>query len=333
MSTTATRLLTLIMLLQRRPNQKAAELADALGVSVRTVQRYIATLDEMGIPVYSDRGPHGGYSLVRGYRMPPLMLSPEEAVAICLGTGLVRQMWGRLYEGAAQSALAKLDNVLPEEQRLEVSWARRTLVATHLHRTDQAPLAPVLERLRRATRERRRVRMLYQSRGRPKPLERDLDPYALVHRWGWWYVAGYCHLRQAVRTFRVDRILELMLLDQSFELPIAFDVQEYLSGEPYTQPQMAVRLRFCPEAALVARDDQAFWDEMHELPNGAVEAKLSAPGLEWAAQQALYYGPQVTVLEPPELQELVRSRAQAIAAQYPAGVSGLAKVAIEEEPQ
>ena len=145
MSTTATRLLTLIMLLQRRTNQKAAELAEALSVSVRTIQRYIAMLDDMGIPVYSDRGPHGGYSLVRGYHMPPLIFSPEEAVAIYLGTGLVRQTWGRLYEGAAQSALAKLDHVLPEEQRHEVAWAQRTLVASHLHRADHAPLAPLLD--------------------------------------------------------------------------------------------------------------------------------------------------------------------------------------------
>ena len=71
MPNTATRLITLIMLLQRRPNQKAAELASQLGVSVRTVQRYIAMLDEMGIPIYSERGPYGGYSLVRGYKMLP----------------------------------------------------------------------------------------------------------------------------------------------------------------------------------------------------------------------------------------------------------------------
>jgi predicted DNA-binding transcriptional regulator YafY len=321
MSTTATRLLTLIMLLQRRPSQKAAELAGTLGVSVRTVQRYIAMLDEMGIPVYSDRGPHGGYSLVRGYRMPPLVFTPEEAVAIYLGTGLVRQMWGQLYEGAAQGALAKLDNVLPEEQRREVAWAQRTLVASHLHRADQAPLVPLLEKLRRATRERRRVRMVYRSRGRPDPLERDIDPYALVHRWGWWYVAGYCHLRQAIRSFRVDRIAELVLLEETFDAPATFDVNEYLASEPHTEPTLTVRLAFSPSAALVARDDQAFWDEMSARPDGSIEVRFGSPGLEWAAQQVLTYGPQVTVLSPPELQQLVRDRAAAIADAYSSDVA------------
>jgi predicted DNA-binding transcriptional regulator YafY len=109
MSNTATRLITLIMLLQRQPNQKAAELAEKLGVSVRTVHRYIGMLDEMGIPIYSERGPYGGFSLVRGYRMPPLVFTPEEAVAVYLGTSLVGEIWGRMYRGAAQGALAKLD--------------------------------------------------------------------------------------------------------------------------------------------------------------------------------------------------------------------------------
>ena len=134
MSTTATRLITLVMLLQRRPNRKAGELAQALGVSVRTLHRYMTMLDEMGIPIYSERGPHGGFSLVRGYKMAPLVFTPEEAVAVYLGTSLVGEMWGRLYEGAAQGALAKLDNLLPDEQRHEVAWARRSLVATGMQR-------------------------------------------------------------------------------------------------------------------------------------------------------------------------------------------------------
>ena len=113
MPNVATRLISLIMMLQRRPNQKAADLAAELGVSVRTVHRYFAMLEEMGIPVYSERGPHGGFSLVRGYRMPPLALTREEAVAVYLGTSLVEEMWGRLYRDAARTALTKIDNVLP----------------------------------------------------------------------------------------------------------------------------------------------------------------------------------------------------------------------------
>ncbi|MCA1899747.1 MAG: HTH domain-containing protein, partial [Chloroflexi bacterium] len=80
MNNTATRLITLIFLLQNQPNQKASELAEKLGVSLRTVHRYFDMLEEMGIPLYTERGPHGGFSLVRGYKMPPLVFTLEEAV-------------------------------------------------------------------------------------------------------------------------------------------------------------------------------------------------------------------------------------------------------------
>jgi predicted DNA-binding transcriptional regulator YafY len=102
MANTATRLITLIMLLQRQPHQNAAQLAQTLDVSVRTLQRYIARLDEMGIPIYAECGLQGGYALVRGYKMPPLIFTPEEAVALYLGTSLLEEVWGRLYQEAVR---------------------------------------------------------------------------------------------------------------------------------------------------------------------------------------------------------------------------------------
>jgi predicted DNA-binding transcriptional regulator YafY len=304
------------MLLQRRPNQKAVELAEQLGVSVRTLQRYIRLLDEMGIPIYAERGPHGGYSLVRGYKMPPLVLTPQEAVAVTLGTSLVGEMWGQLYEDAARGALAKLDNLLPDEQRHEVAWARRTLLATGLHRVDHASLVPLLEKLRRAARERRRARVIYRGRRQPEPIEREVDPYALVHRWGWWYVVGYCHLRQAHRSFRVDRIIELTLLDETFNVPDDFDVQAYLAAEPHVQPAIRVRLRFTPQGALAALDDRAMWKSLEEQEDGSVIVVFGVPNLEAAARTVLSYAPHAVVLEPDELRHHVRERARTVVELY-----------------
>ncbi len=316
MANTAPRLITLIMLLQRRPNQKAAELAEELGVSVRTVHRYINMLDEMGIPVYSERGPYGGFSLVRGYRMPPLVFTPQEAVAVYLGTDLVEQIWGAMYREAAQGALAKLDNVLPEEQRHEVTWARRTLLATGLHRLDIEQMAPQLEKLRQALRQRRRVRISYRSRSQLEPIEREVDLYALVHRWGWWYAIGYCHLREAMRSFRVDRIAQLALLGATYAIPDEFDLERYLESEPYAQPEVHAKLRFAREAALLALDDRPQWESFEEQADGSVEVTMGMPTLAWAARVALSYGPYVQVLEPPELRRLVRDQARTVAAQY-----------------
>jgi predicted DNA-binding transcriptional regulator YafY len=316
MSQPASRLITLILLLQRRPNQKAGELAKELGVSVRTLHRYFAALDEMGIPIYSERGPNGGFSLVRGYKMPPLVLTPEEAVAVYLGTSLVGEMWGDLYAAAGAGALAKLDNLLPDEQRDEIGWARRSLLATGMHRADQKALSGTLEKLRRANRERRSVTMAYRSSNQPNPNERELDPYALVHRWGWWYVVGYCHLRQEVRTFRVDRIVELTLLQKVFTIPADFDVHGYLASENLSQPMMRVRMHFSPRLAQPAREYTLSAEAMETQADGSLILTMLTPDLSWAVSTALAYGPEVSMLEPPEAVQMVKAWALAIAKKY-----------------
>lgn len=316
MPNAATRLITLILLLQRQPNQKAADLAQALGVSVRSLHRYIAMLDEMGIPVYSERGPQGGFSLVRGYKMPPLVFSPEEAVAVSLGTGLVGELWGQLYEAAARSALAKLENVLPDDQQDEIAWARRALVTTGLYRPGLGEFAPLLQTLRGALHQQKRLRLVYQTSSRPEPAEREVDPYALAHSRGWWYLLGFCHLRQAVRAFRVDRIRAAQVLAARFEPPADFDARRHLNLEA-AGPHVQARLRFAAEAAHLALSNRPAWESVETQPDGGVTVTLALPDLLWAASLALSYGPAVTVEAPEELRGLVAGWARAVAARYP----------------
>ncbi len=316
MSTPATRLITLIMLLQRQPNQKAADLADKLGVSIRTLHRYFGMLEEMGIPIYAERGPQGGFSLVRGYKLPPLIFTPDEAVAIYLGSSLVGQIWGQLYLGAAQGAMAKLDNVLPDEQREELAWARRSLVATRMQRADPSTLAPQLEIIRRSTRLHRQIKMTYQSSNDPDPTERIVDPYSLVFRSGWWYLVGYCHLREALRTFRVDRVKLVELLGKPYRVPEGFDIHAYLKRTFADQPGVQARLRFVPEAVHIAKANLPGWESSEEHPDGSLDVIVSAPDLNWLASLVLSFGTWVTVCEPLELKHLVRDWALGTAALY-----------------
>lgn len=316
MSNVATRLITLIFTLQNHPNQKVSELAEKLDVSPRTVHRYFEMLDEMGIPVYAERGPYGGFSLVRGYKIPPLIFSLEEAVAVYLGTSLVNAMWGQLYREAAQGALAKLENILPNEQRSEIEWARRSLVVTSLHRADPSTLFPILEDLRTATREQHQVSVTYQSAANADVTKRKIDPYALVFRAGLWYLVGYCHLRNAPRTFRVDRIQKLSVLRQSFQMPEDFDIHQYLGNEFKEQPGIRARLHFNPEAAAMVRSNRFLWESIQEEPDGSIIATQTAPDLYWMASMVLSFANLVTVLEPPELRDMVREWAQATANLY-----------------
>jgi len=316
MANTATRLITLIMLLQRQPNQTAAQLGQALDVSVRTVQRYITMLDEIGIPIYAERGPYGGYALVRGYKMPPLIFTPEEAAAVYLGTSLLEEVWGRLYQEGARGALAKLDNVLPDEQRREVAWARQAVLSIGTNWADPNLAVPYLEQLRDAMRERRRVRMRYRGRSQSEAAPRDVDVYKLVSRWGWQYCIGYCHRREGVRTFRLDRIFDLEVLDRTFAEPTDFNLQEYLATDPFFRPTVRARLRFGPQSVVVALNNRAYWESFEQQPDGAVVVTFVAPDLEAAAGMVLRIGYPALILEPEALREMVCEQARAIATHF-----------------
>ena len=316
MSNVATRLITLILTLQSQPNQKASDLANKLGISVRTLHRYFSMLDEMGIPVYAERGPYGGFSLVRGYKLPPLIFSVEEAVAVYLGTNLISEAWGKLYKDAAQSAMAKIENILPNEQRDEIHWARRSLVTTSLYRADLASLSPIMEKLRSAARELRQVNITYQGQTNAKAEKRRIDPFALVFRAGWWYLVGYCHLRNAPRTFRVDRIQKLSVLEKSFEAPADFNIHAYLENEFKNQPSIRAKLRFIPEAAHMVKANPSMWETVTENSDGSMDVTLTAPDLPWLASMALSFAHWTRVLEPQELQVMIREWAQATADLY-----------------
>jgi predicted DNA-binding transcriptional regulator YafY len=248
--------------------------------------------------------------------MPPLVFTPEEATAVHLGTSLVSEVWGKLYEEAAHGALAKLDNVLPEEQRQEIAWASRALIATNMNRAEHVILMPLLEKLRQATRERRCVRIWYQGRQQPEPVERELDVYALVYSWGWWYAIGFCHLRQATRSFRVDRINELILLSVPFTIPDDFAVHDYLATEPTLRMEIQITMRFQPEGVFLAEYSRSYWNSMETQPDGSLIVTFGAQDLNYAASTIMSYGPLVEVLEPRDLRKVLGEWATAVAGQY-----------------
>jgi proteasome accessory factor C len=129
--------------------------------------------------------------------------------------------------------------------------------------------------------------MLYQSASKPAPETRQLDPYALAFRWGWWYVVGYCHTRRELRTFRLDRIQELTVLKLTFQAPASFDARAYMEDSTRGQPQVLARLKFTRAAAQVARLNRLFWSDSTEQADGSLLVTLAAPDLDWAASTIL----------------------------------------------
>ena len=232
MSNPAVKLLTLLLLLQKKSNRKVAELAEELEVSPRTVHRYLGMLEDMGIPLYSERGRYGGFSLVQGYELPPLMFSADEAAVLYLGAAMVNEMWPGIYGDNTQSVIAKLENVLPADLQAEASRVNEIFSAGHLYRYDIKEMAPLIKTLGKQIKNKKSSRILYKS-SQESETTRIVDFYALVHRFGWSYAIGYCHLRKEIRSFRVDRIAEFETLENNFETDTDFDLNKYLNDSQW----------------------------------------------------------------------------------------------------
>jgi predicted DNA-binding transcriptional regulator YafY len=195
------RLLDLLELLQTRPLTTGREIADRLEIDPRTVRRYVAALQELGIPVEGQRGVGGGYRMRPGFRLPPLMLTEDDAVVVVLGLLAA----GRL--GAdVDDALAKIHRVLPDALRRRVEALEATLGFTEEAPAKAAPVrGDTALRLAEAIRRRLRLRVRYRTYSGDES-ERELSPHGLVVHSGRWYLAAFDHGRDDLRTFRVDRM-------------------------------------------------------------------------------------------------------------------------------
>jgi predicted DNA-binding transcriptional regulator YafY len=235
MSRPTTRVLTVLELLQTRGQMSGAELAQRLDVDRRTVRRYITRLEDLGIPITAAQGRDGGYSLVAGFKLPPMMFSDDEALALSVGLLAARGLGLAEAAPAVASAQAKLERVMPANLKRRVRAVDET-VTLDLSR----PVAPgdnaALGALTTAAQTRMRVSMRYRAAQRDLT-ERDFDPYELAYRGGRWYVVGMCHLRRGLRSFRLDRVQSVRPLAVNFTRPTDFDALDHLTFSLATLPR------------------------------------------------------------------------------------------------
>ena len=222
MARPAGRVLTLLELLQSGGIRTVAELADRLSVDGRTVRRYVEHLIDLDVPVESVRGRYGGYRLAPGYRLPPLMLNDDEALAVLLGLIAGRRA-GLTTTGdtASETATAKIRRVLPDRLARRLDAVLESLAFTTTGPGESAtPETGVLLTIADAVRHRRPLSIRYTARD-ARPSERTLHPYGIVAHSGRWYVTGTDPEIGQDRTFRLDRIAHARTLPGTFEPPPA----------------------------------------------------------------------------------------------------------------
>ncbi|MFE8949453.1 helix-turn-helix transcriptional regulator [Streptomyces sp. NPDC007856] len=238
------RVLTLLELLQSGGTRTVAELADRLGVEGRTVRRYVDQLIDLDVPVESVRGRYGGYRLAPGYRLPPLMLSDDEALAVLLGLVAGRRAGLTTTEHtASETASAKIRRVLPKRIARRLDTLLEALAFTDQPGEFDTPDAEVLLTIADAVRHRRPVSIRYSDRDGRRS-ERTLHAYGIVAHAGRWYVSGKDARIGEDRTFRLDRIADARTLPGSFEPPVGTSpAQRLLSAFATAEYRHEVTLR------------------------------------------------------------------------------------------
>ena len=227
MSKPTSRVLVVLEILQAEGRVNGADLAARMRIDRRTVRRYIAHLVEIGVPIEAERGRDGGYALAPGYKLPPMMFNPEEALALAVGLRAAAQIGLAGITPAVAGAQAKLERVLPSPLRRRLLDIERT-VAMDFARPFAEGSTDALLSLSSAAQACQRVRLDYRdAQGRSST--REFDAYGLAYRGGAWYAVGHCHLRRGLRSFRLDRIASAQPLPASFGRPDAFDVLAHLS--------------------------------------------------------------------------------------------------------
>jgi predicted DNA-binding transcriptional regulator YafY len=317
------RVLSLLELLQSGGVRTVAELAGRLGVDERTVRRYAGHLIDLDVPVESVRGRYGGYRLASGYRMPPLMLSDDEALAVLLGLLAGRQTGLATAAGtASDTAAAKIRRVLPERLARRLDAVLGSLAFTAPPGQAPAPDAAVLLSIADAVRHHRPVSIRYTAADGRRS-ERTLHPYGLVAHSGRWYVTGADPGIAQDRTFRLDRITDTRTLPGSFEPPAGFDpAQHVLSALATTPYRHEVTLRIQGTIEQIRARLPASVAIVEEVPpaGGAdrdgerwYRVELRAERLDWLPPLLASLDRPFAVERPAELRDLIAALASRLA--------------------
>ncbi|MBD2091298.1 transcriptional regulator [Microcoleus sp. FACHB-1515] len=319
------RLLQLDALLRLGQRHTADSLALALEVSERTVRNDLNFLrDRYHAPLASSKS-KGYHYLDPDWRLPSITLSKGELFALTLGARMLEAYAGSIYASELRSAVSRLSERLPEQTWVDLQQvADERILFQSGAKIDLDP--DTWHKLEDACRLRMSVQMTYYTASRDAVSKRQFDPYVLhIYRGTNPYVIGYCHNRQEIRWFRVDRIKQLQVLEETFVPDPTFDAKDHLEmifqheagGVP-----LPVTIWFDAPTAPYVRERR--WhptQEIQEHPDGSMTLCLTVRGLNDLKRWVLGYGKGAIVREPPELVALVQAEVDGMSHHYKSGAS------------
>ncbi|MEI9897714.1 MAG: YafY family protein [Chthoniobacter sp.] len=303
------RLLALILFLQSRRVVTAEQMAAHFELSVRTIYRDLVALGQVGVPIVAEAGV--GYTLMRGYHLPPVNFTTEEASALVTGGLLVEQFADAAVKAQMHSGLLKIRAALPRDQQEQITRLERGLATTANAKT---PTQADLSLLQQALASLKVLRFSYQGAGKTATTERIAEPCGLIHYLDRWHLIAWCRASRDYRDFRTDRMTQVTALRETFTPREDFSVAQYIRAMP--APTLRARVKFTPLAA--DRAKREWWlgvvDEVR-MPDGIV---LTLAAVEWEnlVRWLLSFEREVTVLTPESLRKSLVTAAGNTAAHH-----------------
>lgn len=312
------RLLELMALLNNRDTYTVEELAARLKVSRRTMLRDLHELSEMGFPLQATPGPHGGFRLIASTRLPPLILTENEAISLLMSCDTLDQYPDGPFTHDKASLLTKLRTILPPQLQEEIHHLREHVATEQALRFYRVPLAA---EFLTAARQRRHIRITYLSASGVTP--RLLFPYGLVASNGFWYGLCYCYARRQILWLRLDRIQSLeYATDEELptgDSPPAISLRQILEEAPTgPDPSLKLKARLTLAGRLIGEWHPIFGKLITTTEDGGgmVDTEIPAVDIEFYGRFFLSLGRHATVEEPWELQEFLKQESTWLTAQY-----------------
>lgn len=314
------RLLAVLWLLHVRSKLTARELAEALEVDVRTVYRDVQSLSMAGVPVIAEPGPGGGYRLADNFTAAPLYFAPDEARELFVAAHLARATRPDRAQ-ALDSALAKIRRTLGPEVLSEVEGLVSRTVVDFGRPVPTGPSDDLRTVVEQAVIARRTVEMRYHKPGGRDTRPRRLDPYGILFQGSAWLVVGHCHRRREVRTFRLDRMSHLQILEDTFDVPDSFRLEDHVP-ESWIRP----RLRSSPEMVEIRGAPHAIqalaehWYLRHCSPRVSSDGRILTLSIDPIGRRhlsrVLLINEEVEVVRPETMRSEMVSEAQRLANRY-----------------
>ncbi len=308
------RLLAIILELQRKKVVRAGDLAATFEVTKRSIYRDIQAISEAGVPLVAVPG--RGYSIMEGYFLPPLSFSQDEAMMLILGAEFVGTRFDSQYRKAATEARGKIEAVLRPSLRAEVDSLRENIQFVSFESGQSATLIEHLRLVRTAIIEKRSITFKYQKRWSTKekePKTRTVDPYALLHLGSNWMLAGYCHLRHDIRSFRLNRMTGLIMTNRSFERKRNFKLAQLAEDRDLN---FNARVHLASGAARWLDESLPYKVVGREKRRDGVVLRIATSKEEQLVAWIRSWGPEATVLEPSSLRQRLKDEAQSALQRY-----------------